>query len=365
MSQLARIPNNSTPQKERESTLQETKPRFRWWHSALLVLTSLCVTLVLLECVYRVFLAVAPKPVTWSDRPARYYKPEASKTLQDYAYAIPKPEGTFRIAVIGDSFTFAPYMQFDDAFPKRLERMLNLNKESKKVEVMNYGVPGFSTSHEVISARQATKEGADLILLQITLNDPQLKPYRPTGLVGQHQFGNYEQDTSFLRHWKSLQFVLERLHNSQTHRRYQSYYFDLFKDGSKTRKSFEQSLGRFAKLQKNRNIPVVAVVFPLFGVPLDDHYPFHSIHQIVNNALDSLEIPALDLFSIYQGIPLSRIQVIPGADFHPNEIGHRMAAEEIYSWLISNNHIPQALSINEEFQSRTDIRPLDSLRIKQ
>ncbi|MCB0333652.1 MAG: SGNH/GDSL hydrolase family protein, partial [Bdellovibrionales bacterium] len=287
----AKIYDTSKPQEKALEDETPSQSRFRWCQNLLLGVLSIFFSLIALEVGYRLFLAVAPQTQTWSDRPTSYYKPEASTSLQDYAYQVPKPQGTYRIAVIGDSFTFAPYMQFDDAFPKRLERMLNLNKDSQRVEVINYGVPGFSTSHEVATARQATKEGADLILLQITLNDPQLKPYRPTGLVGHHQFGAYEHDSSSLSHWKSLQFILERLHNSQTHKRYKSYYFDLFREGSKTRASFDQSLARFAKLKEKRAVPVVAIVFPLFGLPLDAHYPFGPIHAIIHETLTSLDIP--------------------------------------------------------------------------
>ena len=321
-------------------------------------LFGLIIALVVAEIGFRIIEPGLSAP-SWRDRPTFYYKPEAAKTLQGNSYQAAKPSGTYRIAVLGDSFTFAPYMQFDDAFPKRLERMLNLNNDAPRVEVINYGVPGYSTKHEVDALRRAHTEGADLAILQITLNDPQIKPYTPTGLTGKNQFGpptlSGFQKTLY-EHWRSLGFVMARIHNAQTHTAYREYYFDLF-ENTKTKKHFEESLNRIAKVSRNKNLPVIAVVFPLLGLPLDDSYPFHPLHDQVRDELDRLSIPSFDLFQAYQGLPLARIQVEPGKDFHPNEIGHRIAAEAIYQWLVNASYIPDALVIRSRYSTRTDIRP--------
>lgn len=296
---------------------------------------------------------------TWTDRPAAYYKAESSKTLQDYAYSEQKDPNKFRIAVVGDSFTFAPYMQFDDAFPKRLERMLNLNDTPLKAEVLNLGVPGFSTDHEATLVQRISKTGIDLLLLQITLNDPQLKPYTPTGLTGQNQFGA-AQHSSFQKklysNWKTLGFIMNRVHNAKTHRAYKDYYFDLF-ENPKTWNNFEKSLQRIARITKKRAVPVAVMVFPLFGLPVDDNYPFYPLHTKVHQELNELQIPFIDLTATFKGIPLPRIQVEPGKDFHPNEIGHRLAAEATYDWLDEQQMLPEEIRIRQRFANRTDIRP--------
>lgn len=85
---------------------------------------------------------------SWSDRPYAYLMPEGVRTLQD-ADPAPKKPDTFRIIVVGDSFTFGPNMQYADTFPKKLEWMLNLNSSAQRVEVINRGVCGASTVSEV------------------------------------------------------------------------------------------------------------------------------------------------------------------------------------------------------------------------
>lgn len=309
---------------------------------ALLILAfnifGILIALMAIEIGFRLF--SNSKPNQWSDRPKSYYIAENSKTFQDYSYETQKPANVFRIAVIGDSFTFAPYMQFDDAFPKKMERMLNLNHQDKKVEVINYGVPAYSTSHEVPVVEKAIQEGADFILMQITFNDPEIKPYTPQQLYREkNRFGELVLEGKIYHYWTSLAFVLKRLHNNETHKNYVQKFFNLF-EKPKTWANFSNSWKKIAEASKRSNTPIAAVVFPLFGIPLDGAYPFHPIHVKVRDLLKELGIRGLDLFTVYQGIPLERLQVIVGQDFHPNEIGHRMAAEAIVEWLGKEKLIP-------------------------
>lgn len=298
-----------------------------------------------------------PEVKEWSDRPPFYFQSEKSTTLQDYPHG-QKSANAYRIAVVGDSYSFAPFMQFTDAFPKILERMLNLNDVSRKVEVVNYGVPAYSTSHEVSTVDKAIKEGADLILLQITLNDPEIKGFRPTKITFFDRFGKLKTEgwkKWLLDHWKTLAFVATRIHNEKTVREYKTYFNDLF-NKKDSYENFASSLSKLNDIAKGKNIPLRAIVFPLFGLPLDKSYPFHSCHQKVHDLLDKNQISYLDLFNLYEGIPIDRLQVIPGVDRHPNEIAHRMAAEQIYSWLAERKDIPEDFLIRKKFLDRIGLK---------
>ena len=314
---------------------------------------SLLVTLGVIEVGFRLFGQKSKS--TWSDRPHEYFIHEESATFQDYPHSAKKVPGTFRIAVIGDSFTFAPYMQFDDAFPKKLEHYLNLNKDAQPVEVINYGVPAYSTNHEVPVVKRAIEEGADFILMEITLNDPEIKPYTPTQLFkDKNKFGELEITSPILRHWKSLAFVLSRLHNNETHKNYVKKFFDLF-EKPKTWKNFSDSWAQIAALTSEAKVPTAAIVFPLFGIPLTDEYPFQPIHQKIGALLAALHIPLHDLYNDFQGVPLERIQVIVGQDFHPNEIGHRIAAESTLRYLESAKLLRGDLFPRARYPERTGI----------
>jgi lysophospholipase L1-like esterase len=207
--------------------------------------------------------------------------------------------------------------------------------------VINYGVPGYSAENNFDSVKHALADKADLVILQITLNDPQKKQIRPTGLQFTNKFGSTKtaQQNGIARYWKTLGFVMERLHNTKTTNNSVQFYFDLFE----TDMSWD-FLKKHVKLMKRhcraKHVPFVAVVFPLFGLPLDEHYPFHSIHQKLGEFLNAKSIRYLDLFGVFKNIPLNRIQVIPGVDFHPNEFGHRLAAEALFLWLRDKKILP-------------------------
>jgi lysophospholipase L1-like esterase len=324
----------------------------------LLPVVGIFIALLGAELVVRLFEFFPTKQPTWSDRPKFYFQHELATTLQDYHYP-PKTPGTFRIAVIGDSFSFAPFMQFTDAFPKVLERMLNLNDQAPLVEVVNYGVPAYSTSHEVDVARQAAKEGADLLVLQFTLNDPELKPIRPTGITEFTTWGplvvkGWKKE--LFGYWHTLKLVAERLHNARTNREYIKHFLNLYTN-PRTYSVFADSVRRINRIAHKNKIPLVGVVFPLYGTPLDESYPFFPCHEKIAELLKELNIPMRDLFSIYKGIPLDRLQVIPGEDRHPNEIGHRMAGEAIYDFLAESNFVPKESIIIKKSSQRHNIYP--------
>lgn len=331
--------------------------------SAILIsFTGTALALLILELAVRVLL---PKPGTmgpgWDDRPLFYFRAAGMPGMQDFAYSVPKPQGTFRIAAIGDSFTFAPYMQFTDTYVKKLETMLNLRDGGRSTQVVNYGVPAYSTSHEVPVAQKALSEGADVILLQITLNDPEVKHHTPQGIRENmdDRFGPLKLTgiMEWLRaHWKTFGFVASRLHNTKTHKEYIRYFTDLF-ENPRSWNPFTESMKRLVGSVREANKPIVAVVFPLFGLPMDDSYPFHAIHEKVRNLMHQLGVPVLDLSPMYRGIPLERLQVIPGVDRHPNEIAHRMAAEKIYLWMEEQKLLPEYALISDKFATRLGVDP--------
>ncbi|OGL54617.1 MAG: hypothetical protein A3G31_12105 [Candidatus Schekmanbacteria bacterium RIFCSPLOWO2_12_FULL_38_15] len=67
--------------------------------------------------------------------------------FRDYEYG-GKKGNTFRILVLGDSFTFGAGVEFEDTFVKQLESILGEKNDGKKYEVINAGVMGYGTDQE-------------------------------------------------------------------------------------------------------------------------------------------------------------------------------------------------------------------------
>jgi len=84
----------------------------------------------------------------------------------------PKPPGTKRILVIGDSFTVGDQVAVDSTYPGVLQRLLDEHYGPGRFEVVNAGFPSYGTVHE---ARYLAKFGArfepDIVVLGMTPND--------------------------------------------------------------------------------------------------------------------------------------------------------------------------------------------------
>ncbi len=313
---------------------------------------SLVITLLIVEIGFRFFVRLFPLKAPRSSRPTAYYLPAGTKDLRGIIQDQSSRDGRFRISVVGDSIAFGPHLQLYDTFPKRLEWMLNLSKPIPPVEVVNYATPGFSSAHEVRLVEQALKDDADLIVLQIYFNDPELAP--PTANAPEYvrQFV-FDTNGPILRHWRSMAFALSRLHNTFTRSAYKRYFFKLFEE-PETWNNFSTAINTISELAKARQTPLVAVVFPLMGFDLNQSYPFEPLHDKVHGLLRQFGIRYLDLLGTYRDIPIESLHVIPGVDQHPNEIGHRLAAEALYRWFDLKRILPERYFRVNAFADRKD-----------
>ena len=114
-----------------------------------------------------------------------------SEGLRDREHAKTKPPNTLRVAVLGDSFTEAIHVPIEQTFWSKLERKLGnceAVKGRKKVEVMNFGVQGYSTAQELVMLRKKVWDySPDIVILAFFIgndvinNSPKLEydRYRP------------------------------------------------------------------------------------------------------------------------------------------------------------------------------------------
>jgi lysophospholipase L1-like esterase len=89
--------------------------------------------------------------------------------LRDREVGDPEP-GTFRILVLGDSVTFGHGVAIDDAFVRQLEA--RLAGRDRRIEVLNAGIPGWSTRQQrIFYERHSAGLAPDLVLVGFVLND--------------------------------------------------------------------------------------------------------------------------------------------------------------------------------------------------
>lgn len=314
-------------------------------------------TLVLIELLMRsVFLRAHHAPRT--DRPHRFYVAPEHRAELELIEKEQKRENTFRIAAVGDSFTFGPGLQADDTYPKHLERLLNLQVGAPRVEVFNLGIPGYSTHHEIDSVRAALRARADLVVLSITLNDPQLVSLQLESDEVRSQFGRYQPSDSLRRifqYWKTAGYVAERLHNRKSVQSYIEYHRNLFQDPLSWGR-FAAAIQRIKSETARSGIPLFVMVFPLLDFPLNKGYPFFGVHKQVDEFLHQQQIPFVDLLPAFRNMDQVRLQIVPGRDSHPNEIAHRIASERLFSALIAAHLVPDACQPGYFYPRRDDPR---------
>ena len=92
----------------------------------------------------------------------------------------------------------------------------------------------------------------------------------------------------------------------------------------------QKALRTMGGMCRERGVPFVVLIFPLFGNPLDDGYPFADVHAQVAQVAAEAGAKVVDLLP---RLPRPALRPPRGGrrrdDEHPNEIAHRIAAQTL------------------------------------
>lgn len=96
-----------------------------------------------------------------------------SQGFHDAERTLEKPERTYRILVLGDSFAASLQVPRERSFVARLERQLEERRRAGRgLEVINLSVDGFGTAQELLLFRsQGHRYEPDLVLLQVFIDN--------------------------------------------------------------------------------------------------------------------------------------------------------------------------------------------------
>jgi hypothetical protein len=130
-----------------------------------------------------------------------------SQGLRDREHALPKAPNTFRIAVLGDSYTEALQVPMEKDYSSVLERELTNcpSLHGQTVEVMNFGVNSFATAQELLRLRERVwPYSPDLVILAFDTGNNVYKNSRflqqdPTRPYFVEKDGRLVLDDSFAR----------------------------------------------------------------------------------------------------------------------------------------------------------------------
>jgi hypothetical protein len=291
---------------------------------------SLLLTAAFVEVALRLTGATRPRPTGYApvNTNRRAMRPQNSHAYRDLERTIPKPAGVHRVLSLGDSFAWGASVEFEDAYPQRLERGL-VRRRHERWEVVNLALPGMNS---VDQAAQLTGEGfdyqPDLVLLGFVLNDSEDAQAAETRRVEEWAEPRHPD----LRWWERsalLGFVGHRLWATLENRRRVSGYLSMYQDSASGWIASREALHTMGVRCREHGVPFVVAIFPLFGNPLDETYPFTSIHEKVARAAAESGAKVVDLLPVYRGLRWDVLVVNGADDEHPNEIAHRLAANHL------------------------------------
>lgn len=240
-----------------------------------------------------------------------------------------KPPGVYRIAVVGDSFTFGNGIRQEDRYTDLMQARL-----PARIEVLNFGDAGANTpEHEKRVAALARTVQPDFILLQWYVNDMEDDDITgrpaPVPLVPP------------LHDWLVARSALYNVANmkwgeAQVRLGWQRSYVQYMNDRlSNPHGQFAQADSRHLHAlidhARKAGIPMGMVLFPDTAGPLDDRYPFGYLHERVLATCAEYRLTCVDLWKDFALVKNRRQLWASRFDHHPSARANEIAAERILS----------------------------------
>jgi hypothetical protein len=282
--------------------------------------------------------------------------PNEFRTGRDF---FKKEPDTFRIIVLGDSFTFGEGIYDpEDLYTAVLQRRLNQRYRDKykniKIEVVNLGVCGFTTLNELeLLIYTAIEFQPNMVVLQFLSNDTErsaegyahldtIKEFK----VRMELFGKTPLHQWLIAHSYFYAFLNDKYRMLQY--KYKIPLNHGFKDDYPGWIQCQQALRYMTAfcIQKNLGRPVM-MVFPFFipGQWNAHNFPERIAHEKIREAATQSGFYVLDLLPLYldTGRNLRSFWALP-LNQHPDKEAHAMAAAALEEFLVAQNIIEPRLA---------------------
>jgi hypothetical protein len=306
----------------------------RWRNRALLSLATIAISIAVAEPMTR----FAFRDVTTSSDNGGYFTQRwfhtgavrlNSSGFREREFTPQKPAGTYRIAAVGDSFTFGNGVRQQDRYSDLLQARL-----PSHFEVLNFGAPGANTpEHRSLVAHLLTDVHPDFVLLQWYVNDaedddssgrPTFRPLMPIRSV--HDWLN---DVSALYTVADMQWAKMQVTLGMT-TSYPDYLLHRLGDPN----SHDSRVDRDLLLDlvercRRAGVPLGIVLFPDTAVSPDQEYPYGYLHDRVLEICQAQNLTCLDLRHEFSLIKDNRLLWANRLDHHPSALANELAAVKI------------------------------------
>lgn len=269
--------------------------------------------------------------------------------LRDRDYLVKKDEKTYRIIVLGDSMTFGWKLNLEDTFEKLLERKLNEEVGSGSYEVINAAVPGYNLRQEVASLNSNwLRFKPDMVILGVFINDITDFNAKPIRVLPQMPIGSFPLKLSDVPR-KSFFFQFLALKWDLIREKYNRDFnvppvvenTDFLKGvvSANTRQYWleaDKQLKELARLAEKDSFEVLIFYWPDIN-QFHKGEDYRGLQRILAEEADKYNFYFVDLSSALENSkewPLLSEKF--SGDYHPNEIGHKVAADVLFECLNLN-----------------------------
>jgi lysophospholipase L1-like esterase len=255
-------------------------------------------------------------------------------------YPKKKGEQVYRIACVGDSFTFGMGVAEEGTWPAQLQRSLDHFEPERDIEVWNFGIAGYDglQEYEDLRTRVMTFE-PDLILIAYYINDAvtsgteiSKSSYlnRRLRVLLNPNAGNW---ISTLRNYSVLaDSIADTIFRKVGMTEYTRRYTEVYEENSEGWQELQESLIEVRDVAHMKHARLAMVLYPQL-VPLGDGLASDRALAVVDAFCRENGIRTFDLQPTFLGKPLQSLWVHP-YDQHPTAQGHQMAGIAIAQYVI-------------------------------
>lgn len=246
-----------------------------------------------------------------------------------------KPAQTLRIIAIGDSVTFGLGVNHQDSYPyrlqQRLQQDLRARGDTRRVEVLNFGVSGYGTDAYIELYRSKVRDfQPDLVILGYVQNDP--APANAADDAVKALMQRQARRTKTARYSQFAGWVLVQIETIRggfsAREEWQYYLRDEVLDITTSR---YQALWQ---LLKQDNVAAVVAIFP-YLLDFDD-YPLTKVHRVLDERLAQTGYLVCDLLPALAGSTLAELRLQRTDTVHPSPQAYQVAADAIADCLLRN-----------------------------
>lgn len=243
------------------------------------------------------------------------------------AFSGTKPPGVYRIAVVGDSFTWGNGIKQEDRFTDLMQARL-----PGSIEVLNFGEPGANTpEHEKRVAEVLQSVHPDFVLFQWYVNDvedddsagrPAFRPLVPP-------MHNWLNERSALYNVANIKWGETQVRLGWA-RSYVDYINDRFLDPhGQSAQADDNFLRTLIGHAEKAGVPIGMVLFPDTAAPITDSYPFGYLHDRVLATCAEHGMTCVDLRQDFAQVKDHRQLWASRFDHHASARANAIAAERI------------------------------------